>query len=400
MAADRESIADRAAALAACGANAAEVDELLTYNRMAFDLSVLERPIVLPLADEPFVATWDAYAEQARRDGAYTTLQRHIPRLRFPIRAGISDSPAYRAATLRGENTDAMAEASGLVLRYREQVTLSIHPTPAGHIPVIVAGSRDDFVALVQALSGRNEPVAVPPSMGATMIAGFNNWERVAAHRRQWESGAPTHTAEDWTAEFARLVPRRELYQDRFIVLQQGFYSAVAPADIGIEKSRWRAQSLAIRREHECTHYFTLRVFGAMHNLLLDELLADYAGIVAANGAYRADWFLRFLGLEADQDYREGGRLQNYRGTPPLSAGAFRILQQLARRAAMAVEAFDLRHAAERATPGGRARMLMTLAAHTIDCLAAPWAQVSLDAVWRRVEITPMTGDDAGSRNG
>ena len=366
---------------------------------MAFDLSVLDRPIALPLADEPFVATWDGYAEQARRDGAYATLQRHIPRLRFPIRAGISDSPAYRAATLRGEPTDTMAEASGLILSAPEQVNLSIHPTPAGRIPIIVAGSRDDFVALVQALSARNEPIAVPPSMGATMIAGFNNWERVAAHRRQWEGEAPTRTADDWAAEFARLVPRRALYQDRFIVLQQGSYSAVAPADIGIEESRWRAQSLAIRREHECTHYFTLRVFGAMHNLLLDELLADYAGIVAANGAYRADWFLRFLGLEAEHDYREGGRLQNYRGTPALSAGAFRILQQLARRAAVGVEAFDQRHAAERAAPGGRARMLLTLAAHTIDCLAAPWAQDSLDEVWRGIEITPIASDDAGARN-
>lgn len=150
MAADRESIAERAAALAACGANAPEIDELLAYNRMAFDLSVLDRPIALPRADEPFVATWDAYAEQARRNGVYATLQRHVPRLRFPIRAGISDSPAYRAATLRGESTDTMAEASGLILSVPEQVTLAIHPTPAGRIPAIVAGSRDDFVALVR----------------------------------------------------------------------------------------------------------------------------------------------------------------------------------------------------------------------------------------------------------
>lgn len=46
---------------------------------------------------------------------------------------------------------------------------------------------------------------------------------------------------------------------------------------------------------------------------MLDELIADYAGIVAAWGRYRADWFLRFVGLEDYPRYREGGRLQNYR---------------------------------------------------------------------------------------
>ena len=385
---DRHNSAARAAAYVECGAYAAEIAELLAYDAAPFELSALEQPVVLPLADEAFVATWQGYAEEARGDGAYATLQRHIPRLRFPIEAGISDSSAYRAATLRGASTAGMPEATGLVLREPGGVSLAIHPTPAGRIPVIVVSARADFVALVQALSGKNEPIAVPASMGATLISGFNNWERVAAYRREWERAHPDAEETVWREEFARLVPQRARYQDRFIVLQQGYYSAVMPADIGLDGQQWLECSLIIRREHECTHYFTLRLFGAMHDRLLDELLADYAGIAAANGRFRADWFLRFLGVEDYPAYREGGRLQNYRGKPPLSDGAFRVLQQLAQRAAFTVEDFAARHADECTTPSGHARMLLTLAVHSIGVLATSQAQQLLDEAWSRISLS------------
>ncbi len=78
-----------------------------------------------------------------------------------------------------------------------------------------------------------------------------------------------------------------------------------------------------------------------MQNNLLDELIADYQGIVAAVGHYRADWFLRFVGLESFPNYREDGRLQNYRGQPPLSNQAFKILQALVVAAAQNLEQFD-----------------------------------------------------------
>ncbi len=76
-----------------------------------------------------------------------------------------------------------------------------------------------------------------------------------------------------------------------------------------------------------------------MRNSLLDELIADWAGITAAAGRFRADWFLRFMGLEEEGRYRAGGRLENYRGKPPLSDGAFKVLQSLVRNAARKLEA-------------------------------------------------------------
>ncbi|MEH2229412.1 MAG: hypothetical protein V7K71_07160 [Nostoc sp.] len=113
----------------------------------------------------------------------------------------------------------------------------------------------------------------------------------------------------------------------------------------------WLRLSLIIRLEHECCHYFTRRVFGSMRNNVLDELIADYQGIVAANnGRYRADWFLRFVGLEKFPNYQEGGRLENYRGNPALSDGAFRILQVFVKQAAENLEIFNQNHIEELTT--------------------------------------------------
>jgi hypothetical protein len=354
------------------------------------------------LADEDCIRTWAAYVDEAAQRGVYATLQSHIPRLRFPVRLGMSQNDQYRAVTLRGASTVGMSQATGLALHSPGQLRLFLHTTAAGRIPVIVAPQREDFVALIQALSARNEPIAVPASMGASMIAGFNNWERVAVHRQAWEAqrnnqaaaaGADFDSAKEctkeWPAEFARLVPQHALYQDRFIILQEGFYSAVQPEHFELDAATWRRLSLTIRLEHECAHYFTLRVLGRMQNALHDELLADYAGIVAAIGRFRADWFLRFMGLENYPAYREGGRLQNYRGTPPMSDCDFRDMQQLACSAAHAVERFDQHIATERVGLLGHARALLTLAAVSPDEIAAADGAEVLKAVWSRTQVQP-----------
>jgi len=231
--------------------------------------------------------------------------------------------------------------------------------------------------------------------MGAAIVSGANNWERVAAHRHAWEAHTTAPTAAAWSEEFARLRAQPEAYQDRFIILQEGWYSAVPPAALGLTAADWRAQSLTIRLAHECTHYLTLRLFGAMRNLLLDELLADYAGIVAAQGHYRADWFLHFMGLEAAHCYRDGGRLQNYRGAPPLSAEAFAVLQHMARRAARTVEYLDLSRGGAPNDPAARIRVLLSLAAHTVDALAAAQAERSLEATWASLDIEWAGADPA-----
>ena len=356
----------RAAVFRAHGAGAAEVEALLAYTASRFHPPAA--PPAFPLADEPCVEAWDAYAAEAASAGAWAVLRDRLPQLRFPVAAGTSASEGYVAATRRGEAT---WPAEGLALRAPERLRLFVHPTPAGRVPVLVAGERDDFVALVRALARRNEPDPVPPSMGALAVGGFVNWDRVAALRRAWEAAHPGAGDDGWRAELRALAPRKELYQDRFVILSTGPYSGVPAREVGMAEDEWERLSLTVRLEHECTHYFSRRVFGAMSNAAFDELLADYAGVVAAAGRYRADWALRFLGLEDFPRFREGGRLANYRGDPPLSDAAFTVLASLVHAAAHALEAFDAeRHGAE---PGldDRAATLAALLSLSLEELAA-----------------------------
>ena len=367
---DREQI--RTEIVAHASATAAEIDELSRYNANTFDFTSLRDGIDLPLADEPFLASWDAYAAEARQRGVFQALWDRLPQLRFPIREGISQHDDYRAATRWGEAVELLTAATGLELNRPEALELVLCPTVAGRIPVLIVHGHDDFVSLVRALTSRNEPAAVPDAQGALMVAGYNNWDRIRALRRRWEERAPDQRQTDsWDAEFKRILPQRDLYQDRFIVVDDGFYSAVPPGEIGVEAERWRELSIVIRREHECTHYLTRRVLGSMRNNALDELLADYAGITAACGRFRSEWFLRFVGLESYPRYRAGARLDIYRGEPPLSPGAFRVLHRLLKAAAENLEALD------GSAPGdlrARSLRLLSIATLRLEELAAPQA--------------------------
>ncbi|GAA6623365.1 DUF7005 family protein [Scytonema sp. NUACC26] len=379
----------RKSVLASYGANALEIEELLAYNQNVFDRSCLKLPVKFPLAPEAHVTAWEEYVVAAREIGAFEALKQRLVQLKFPILKGISHTSAYRSATRKGVPVDTMPQATSLILKQPEKLQLMIHQSLAGAIPVLLTGNREDFVSLVQALTMRNEPLPVPASMGACMVAGFNNWDRVRLYRKQWEGQNPANCSEaSWAAEFGRLIPQKDLYQDRFIILSDGFYSDVSANDIGLPEPEWRRLSLTIRLEHECTHYFTRRLFDSMRDNLLDELIADYRGIVAAIGHYRADWFLRFVGLESFPDYREGGRLQNYRGQPPLSDGAFKILQALVKDAAENLQRFDAEYAVKLKTLNGQIFMLMALTYLTLEELASLEASLYIQTTIEQLRTT------------
>ncbi|MFZ5643685.1 MAG: DUF7005 family protein [Bacillota bacterium] len=362
----------RSDVLASFGATAPEIEELLLYNKNFFIQDSGQENVILPLPDEPFVAVWEGYAAEAKVKGVYEVLKDRIIQFKFPIREGISQSDFYQAATRRLGSAEEMPHATGLVLERPESLELSLHQTPAGRIPILLTRHREDFVALVRALIGKNEPVPVPDAMGAITIAGYNNWDRIFTCRKQWECENPeNHSEERWQEEFRRIIPQKELYQDSFIILSDGAYSGVPARELGIAEEEWRDNSLAIRREHECAHYFTRRLFSSMRNNMMDELMADYMGIVAAAGHYKAQWFLRFVGLESFPDYREGGRLQNYRGSPPLTDGAFRILQALVKSAAENLEEFEHKNAASFQSQAGKTLMLAALTRLTLEELAS-----------------------------
>lgn len=371
MDAGEESPGDRRAARAAvlrrAGARDGVIDELLAYNDNAFDFGALPQPPVLPLADEPHVAAWSEYA--AADGTAFETLQRVLVQLRFPIRAGISESEDYRAVTRAGAPPELCALAPGLALEHPDGVALTVVATAAGGVPVISARGRDDFVALLRALVYRNEPAEIPASQGAATIRGYNNWDRVARYRASWRRD---HPEGDWDEEFQRLIPQRALYQDRMMLLSDGPYSSLPARRLGLDERRWKELSLTIRMHHECTHYATSRLLGTMRNRALDEVIADYFGIVAALGHFRAEWLLAFLGLEAFPDYREGGRLQNYRGDPRLSDEAFAVLQRLVYDAAHNLQTLDATLRDDDRGRGGGAAPLLALASLTLEEMAAP----------------------------
>jgi hypothetical protein len=366
--------------LDACGASPDDRDALLAYGAgmtSRADCAAL----TFPLQDEPHLARWTAYEQDAREPGvgAFEALRRRFVQLRFPIASGMSQEDAYRRATLRGQFEAADDFAPGLTLAAPHTLTLTLEATIAGHIPVIVTGPREDFATLARALTERNEPAAVPPSMGACIVSGLNNWDRVARHRAQWESELPAAERPDdadaldeaWKAEFRVLATQKALYQDRCIILSRGPYSAVSAQDAGLPEAEWLERSLVIRREHECTHYFTWRVFGAMRNNLLDELIADFVGIVRGFGTYRPELALRCLGMENPDRYRPGGRLENYRGTPPLSDAAFGVLQRLAVRGVRNLDALSRLRAGDLANLAALARLTCALFSCTLEEIAA-----------------------------
>ncbi|MEM7554360.1 MAG: hypothetical protein AAF378_09715 [Cyanobacteria bacterium P01_A01_bin.84] len=369
----------RANVLTSYGANATEIEELLIYNENVFDHSRLHCSLKLPLSSEAHVDTWENYVIQGQEIGVFPTLRSKLVQLRFPIQEGISQTEIYKAATRKGKLVNDTAQLTGLQLKEPEKLELTIYQSLAGAIPVIIAGNRADFVSLVQAITMRNEPKEVAASMGACMVGGYNNWDRIRQYRQQWQNNHPESAEADWSAEFKRIIPQKELYQDRFIILSQGNYSNVSAAHVGLTDAQWQKISLTIRLEHECTHYFTKRVFGSMHNNLLDEFIADYRGITSAAGYYRDDWFLNFMGLESFPDYRRGGRLENYQGG--LSDNSFRILRSLVVNAAKNLKSFESTHK----NSINLDMMLVTLSRMTLEELAANESQGDILDIYTKV---------------
>jgi len=344
------------------GAGGEVVAELLDYNASRYALPELSGWI-FPLEDEEFVPVWEGYEREVGEKGVFETLRSKLVQLNFPIREGISRTDGYRDASLRGRRVDEIPEAEGLDLEQPDRIELFLAPSAAGRLPVLLVRSRSDFADLVRALAFRNEPVAVAPSMGSLFLAGYNNWDRLTSYRVLWEK---EHPEESWKDELVSIASKKEIYQDKLILLSDNPYSGVEAESLGVDKDRWKELSHEIRLGHELCHYFCKRVLLSARSNALDEILADYCGIVRAAGRFRSDWSLRFLGLEDPSAYRRGGRLENY--AKDLSQPAFAVLCSLVAAAAANLEALDDRLAGN---PPDPYRVVMALAAFSLEELAA-----------------------------
>jgi hypothetical protein len=385
-----EERARRAGAWSALGASDDLVDELLAYGANPYRGIALPEDFP-PLADEPQVPFWRRYVAEVETAGVAAALSRRFPQFRFPVRAGISAEEDYRAATRRGA-FERERPAVGLELERPGELRLSIAGLPAGPVPVLVAPARADFVTLVRALTCRNEPEAIPDSMGACLIKGLADWERVAAYRADWAAKRGGDDDEAWQTAMGGLAQVKELWQDRLILLSTGPYSAVPAAEIGTDEASWRERSVEIRLAHEGFHYLTLRLCGRIRSNLLDELLADYAGLVAAFGEYREDLARRFLGVDLLPQLRSGGRLEVYRGDPPLTDRALEAVAALGAEATRQLARVRLGDAAR--SPAEAAGLLVALARVELESYGSGRLAADLEA--ERAELAARSSNREG----
>lgn len=143
-------------------------------------------------------------------------------------------------------------------LLFPDKIKIEIYDSFAGRIPVIYVQDRSDFEQLVTNIAYKGVRPENIGSVGAFFIYGKIN---------------------------------------RFIILSSKSYSNVSAEELGLDECEWGERSMLLRREHECTHYFTKKQFGITNNILHDELIADFIGMYQTFGFYRAEWFLRFMGL-------------------------------------------------------------------------------------------------------
>lgn len=182
-------------------------------------------------------------------------------------------------------------------LKNPEDVTLEIYKSIAGNIPIFYAKNPDDFEELVIKIIHKGKEVPNLKSTGASFAHGKNI---------------------------------------RFIILSNKPYSNIDASELGLDDKTWKDYSMIIRREHECTHYFTKRFLGSSRNNIHDELIADFAGIVSACGSYQPKWFLRGMGIDEFPNKQPVRRFPVY--TQGLSDEALDALKYITIKAAQNVK--------------------------------------------------------------
>lgn len=311
-------------------------DELQLYFQNKFCLK--DTKIQSSFIDEPYIGAWEGYCKNSVEEGVFEVLKNCYPQLNFPIEEGINKTQDYVQTVLKGK-ADTINLNDPLNLNHPEGIEINIHESIAGKVPVLKVPDSQDFIQVVQCLLHKNNPIPVPPSMGALLVNGINNWDRLHTLKHDWLAKNP---AGNWNDEFSKnVLPNPNLFKDKIIILSTKPYSNVAANSLGISESAWKIYSYSIRLEHECTHLYTLKKYGYASNNLHDELIADYIGITKTVGYYNTAWMLAFMGLEEYPKYRKGARLENYLGNSDLSFENFEKLTVIIKNAIENIALFD-----------------------------------------------------------
>ena len=174
-----------------------------------------------------------------------------------------------------------------------EKITIEIYPSPAGNLPLIIFGDASDFESFIVNLIYKGEKPDNISQMGASFVYGK---------------------------------------KQRFLTLSKKFYSNTPPEVVGLSAEEWREKSLILRREHECTHYYTKKFYGSASNNLHDELIADFIGVYEAFSCYNHVYFDYFMGIDGTHE----GRLSLY--TSGLSESVKNEIAELARKCSASLE--------------------------------------------------------------
>lgn len=258
------------------------------------------------------------------------------PQLNFPVKEGISNTTEYKNCVLKGHKFD-ISDYDEKDLIDSKNLSFEVYDSFSGYIPILTINNNEDFTKAIQTLIYKNNPVAISKSMGATLINGLNNWNKIELFKQVSLQKNPNKVQSDF---FKELKDQPQLYKDKLIILSNKPYSNVNADVLNLDDQMWLKYSLIIRKEHECTHLYTLKKYGKATNNLHDELIADYIGIIKANGDYNKDWMLNFMGLENFPHYRKGARLENYINQTNLDEQDFKNLTLIVKLAIDSIEEF------------------------------------------------------------
>jgi hypothetical protein len=311
-------------------------DELNLYFKNKFNSSETKSPSTF--IDEPYINSWEGYRIESIKNGAFEVLKKCYPQLNFPVAEGVAKTQDYVDAVLKGKTGYVNLE-NNLELNNPEGLEISIFESIAGKVPILKIPDNQDFIQIIQSLLHKNNPTFVPLSMGACLINGINNWDRLHTLKNNWIANNPIG---NWNEEFSKnIIPNPTLFKDKIVILSTKPYSNVPANSLGLSDDVWKNYSYSIRLEHECTHLYTLKKYGYATNNLHDELIADYIGISKTIGSYKKEWMLTFMGLEDYPRYRKGARLENYLGNTDLSFENFETLTVIIKNAIENIALFD-----------------------------------------------------------
>lgn len=228
---------------------------------------------------------------------ALAFLSRRYPQLLFPITPGISKTAEFRNAIYFGK-----PYSGQLDFTMSEKDRFLCMDTPAGTAEVLLLYNRTDFEKCFCALANRCEPKLIPPSVGACMISGLLNQEKIRRYGN--------HEEKTGLLSFLKPTFDQACY-DKLILLSSGWYSGITPEEAGFSDAEWTPKSITIRMYHEITHFVCRTLYPKDISVIRDEVFADMIGIVAAFGYYDTHMANLFLGIDG-ANIRENGRIHYY----------------------------------------------------------------------------------------